>query len=66
MDKGIGILPEFVARPEIDNGRLVEVLREVPRPMLQLYAVYPERSFVPAKVRAWVEFMKREMRGRKA
>ena len=56
--QGIGILPEFVARPEIDDGRLVEVLGDVERPALQLYAVYPERTFVPAKVRAWVEFMK--------
>lgn len=59
---GIGVLPEFVARPELDEGRLVEVLAEVARPELKLYAVYPERSLAPAKVRVWVDFMKREMR----
>jgi len=59
---GIGVLPEFVARPELEQGRLVEVLAGVARPELRLYAVYPERSFVPAKVRVWVDFMKAALR----
>lgn len=60
--QGIGVLPEFVARPEIGDGRLTEILKDVERPTLELYAVYPERSFVPAKVRVWIEFMKAQMR----
>jgi len=55
--QGIGVLPEFVARPEVDDGRLTEILKDVPRPALELYAIYPERSFVPAKVRVWIAFM---------
>jgi DNA-binding transcriptional LysR family regulator len=55
---GIGVLPEFVARPEIEDGRLVELLKDVSRPALELFAVYPERSFVPAKVRVWIDYMK--------
>lgn len=59
--QGIGVLPEFVARPELDDGRLTEILKDVPRPSLELYAIYPERSFVPAKVRVWIAFMKSAM-----
>jgi DNA-binding transcriptional LysR family regulator len=58
---GIGVLPAFVARAEVADGRLVEILREVARPSLELYAIYPERSFVPAKVRVWIDFMKEAM-----
>lgn len=58
---GIGVLPEFVARPEVSDGRLVEILADVPRPPLELFAIYPERSFVPAKVRVWIDFMKEVM-----
>lgn len=55
---GIGVLPEFVARPDVDEGRLVEILSDIQRPALELFAIYPERSFVPAKVRVWVDYMK--------
>lgn len=56
--QGIGVLPEFVAMPDVGQGALVEILKEVARPALGLYAIYPERSFVPSKVRVWVDFMK--------
>ncbi|MFC7518330.1 LysR substrate-binding domain-containing protein [Herbaspirillum sp. GCM10030257] len=58
--QGLGVLPEFVARPEIEDGRLVEVLEEVERPELKLYAVYPARKLVPAKVQVWIDFMREE------
>lgn len=56
--QGIGVLPEFVAMPELAGGALVEILKDANRPALELYAIYPERSFVPAKVRVWIDFMK--------
>lgn len=60
--QGIGVLCEFVAMPEVRKGKPAEILKDVARPALELYAIYPERSFVPAKVRVWVDFMKSAFR----
>ena len=53
---GIGQTFEFVARPYLDEGRLVEVLRDwrpAPHP---LHVVYPSNRHPGAKLRAFVEW----------
>jgi DNA-binding transcriptional LysR family regulator len=55
---GIAVLPGFVARPEVDDGSLVELFPNVERPPLVLYAVYPERLLTPRKVSVCVAFLK--------
>jgi DNA-binding transcriptional LysR family regulator len=54
---GLALLPEFVAVPEINNGQLEEVLADLPRPSLDLYALYPVRHHVPLKVDVFIRFM---------
>jgi DNA-binding transcriptional LysR family regulator len=54
---GIGFLPSFVAREGIEQGKLVEVLPEVGRPDLTLYALYPNRQFTPPKLLSCIEFL---------
>jgi DNA-binding transcriptional LysR family regulator len=44
---------------EIVQGRLVEVLPKFSAPGNDIYAVYPDRKFLPAKVRLFIEFLKR-------
>jgi DNA-binding transcriptional LysR family regulator len=44
---------------EIDKGRLVEVLPKFAAPGHDIYAVYPDRKFLPAKVRLFIDFMKK-------
>jgi len=53
---GIGRVPTFVAGPAIQSGELVAVLPEWQLPEHALYAVYPERAYLPAKVRAFLDF----------
>jgi DNA-binding transcriptional LysR family regulator len=43
---------------EIANHRLVELLPKFSAPGNDIYAVYPDRKFLPAKVRLFIEFMK--------
>lgn len=43
---------------EIEKGRLVEVLAKYALPGSDIYAVYPDRKFLPAKVRLFIDFMK--------
>ncbi len=44
---------------EITNARLVEVLPNFSAPGNDIYAVYPQRKFLPAKVRLFIDFLKR-------
>jgi len=53
---GIGRLPTFVAGPDLKAGRLVEVLESYRFPDHAFYAVFPEREYLPAKVRAFLDF----------
>ena len=54
---GFAMLPDFTAQPDIASGRLVGVLEQfVPRDA-GIYAVYPHRRYLPAKVRVLVDYL---------
>ena len=44
---------------EVEKGRLIEVLPKFAVPGSDIYAVYPDRKFLPAKVRLFIDFMKK-------
>lgn len=44
---------------EIDRGRLIEVLPTFAAPGNDIFAVYPDRKFLPAKVRLFIDFLKK-------
>lgn len=54
---GIGHLPIFVAGAHLAAGRLVRVLPAYSLPEQSLFAVFPERRHMPAKTRAFVDFL---------
>ncbi|HVK93323.1 MAG TPA: LysR family transcriptional regulator [Noviherbaspirillum sp.] len=56
---GVGLIrqPTFLAAQDIRAGRLVEVLSEYTSSELGIYAVYPSRKHLSAKVRSFVDFM---------
>ena len=51
------ILPDFIAAPDIEEGRLVTVLDDRILPGGGIFAVYPHRRYLPAKVRVFVDFL---------
>ncbi len=53
---GIGRLPTFVAGPDLKAGRLIKILDTYHIPSQNFYAVFPEREYLPAKVRAFIDF----------
>lgn len=53
---GIGRLPTFVAGPDLKAGRLVQLFDTYQIPSQMFYAVFPERRYMPAKVRAFLDF----------
>ncbi|MEZ5871102.1 MAG: LysR family transcriptional regulator [Nitratireductor sp.] len=54
---GITMVPEFSVEHEIREGRLVSLLEKCVPQGSGVYAVYPHRRHVPAKVRVFVDFM---------
>ena len=57
--RGAGIVfePAFIVGPDVRAGRLVPLLQDFMAPPLPIYAVYPSRKHLSAKVRGFVEFL---------
>ena len=55
---GIGIQPIASAVDGLRAGTLVRVLPEYHFEEFNLFAIYPSRKFVDAKIKTWVEFLK--------
>lgn len=54
---GFAALPDFIAKPALESGELVPVLEQwVPRGG-GIFAVYPHRRYLPAKIRVFVDFL---------
>lgn len=58
---GVGSLPAFAAAPAIAGGRLRELLPAHRQPPRQVHAVYATGRHLPAKVRAFVDFLAEQL-----
>lgn len=54
---GFSILPEWLCRDDIEKGLLEPILTDLKWPSLPLVAIYPDRSYLPAKVRSFLDFL---------
>ena len=54
---GVALLPDFIAGPDVRRGDLVEALPSYRPPVLGVHAVYPPTRHVPAKLRAFIDFL---------
>ncbi len=54
---GIAGLPSFVTESALRDGRLVRVLPDWRGQILTLYVAMPSRKYVPAKTRAFIDFL---------
>jgi DNA-binding transcriptional LysR family regulator len=57
--RGAGIVfePAFIVGPDVRAGRLVPLLQDFEPPPVPIYAVYPSRKHLSAKVRQFVDFL---------
>ena len=60
--KGLHMGPEWVFQDELADGSLVQLLPEFELEAFPLHAVYVSTSYVPAKIRAFIDLMIRSMR----
>lgn len=57
--QGISALASFTAEQELKLGNLEQVLADYETKNLGIYAVYPHRDHVPAKVRVFMDFLEK-------
>lgn len=58
---GISLLPFYTATRPLSDGALVRLLPNWRARERNVYALYPSRHFLDAKVRTWVDFLKVEL-----
>ncbi|QBH98481.1 LysR family transcriptional regulator [Limnobaculum zhutongyuii] len=58
---GFAILSKQTCQPYINDGRLIEVKFEQSAAPLQLFALYSNRRYLPAKTRALIDFIHQEL-----
>ncbi|WP_332813791.1 LysR family transcriptional regulator [Ramlibacter sp.] len=54
---GMGVLPDYMCRQEMREGRLVPVLEGWEPPSGVLHAVYPSRRGMTPAVRSWLDYL---------
>jgi DNA-binding transcriptional LysR family regulator len=54
---GIAMLPTFIVGADLQQGTLRRILPHYNPPQLSLYAIYPPTRQLPAKVRAFIDFL---------
>jgi DNA-binding transcriptional LysR family regulator len=60
---GLAQLPAFIAIAHLRSGRLMPVLTGYPAPAYALFLHYPARRLLPARVRAFVDFLLERLAG---
>ena len=58
---GIGLIPIYSAISGLRSGQLMWVLPEYTSQEMNVYALYPSRQYLDAKIRTWVEFLRDEL-----
>jgi DNA-binding transcriptional LysR family regulator len=54
---GIAQVMAFGVEPWLASGKLVDLFPDWPDERFPLYALYPSRQYVPAKTRAFLDFV---------
>ena len=54
---GVALIPDFVARKAIEGGDLLTLFNDYVPTDRGIYAVYPHRRYLPAKVRIFVDYL---------
>lgn len=54
---GIGALPSFIAKPQIEAGSLVPILTDHSFPQRHVHAVYPTSRHLQRRVRVFLDFL---------
>ncbi|MGV1755446.1 MULTISPECIES: LysR family transcriptional regulator [Rhizobium] len=56
-DLGVAVVPDFIGRKAIESGQLLTLFNDYLPTDRGIYAVYPHRRYLPAKVRIFVDYL---------
>ncbi len=59
---GCALMHDYIAAPELELGKLIRVLPDYATSVQSIYAVYAHRTFVAARIRAFIDFLKERFR----
>ena len=60
---GIAVLSEWYIKQYLEKGKLKQILEDYHPTAFDIHAVYPERRFVPEKVKRMISFLKKKLEG---
>lgn len=60
-DVGICQMPLFLVEQELASGALITILEQYRLPEHGVYAVYPERAFMPAKLKVFLDYLEQKL-----
>lgn len=60
-DVGICQMPLFLVDQELASGVLVPTLKQYRLPEHGIYAVYPQRTFIPAKLKVFLDYLEEKL-----
>jgi DNA-binding transcriptional LysR family regulator len=58
---GVGLLPIYSAISGLRSGELVWILPEYRSQEMTVFAMYPSRQYLDAKIRIWVELLREQL-----
>lgn len=58
---GISLMPDFIAKDYLDEGKLVVLKHLDPQPPIGVYVALPSNSYIPERVRLLVDFLATEL-----
>ncbi|TFF41661.1 LysR family transcriptional regulator [Pseudomonas sp. RIT623] len=61
LGMGIGLLPYYSASLAMEEGRLLRLLAPHRLRQREIYAIYPSRHYLDAKVRTWLDYLKAQL-----
>ncbi|MEX0346323.1 MAG: LysR substrate-binding domain-containing protein [Rhizobiaceae bacterium] len=61
---GCALMHDIIAEPELNNGNLVRILPGYQTSAQSVYALYAHRSFVAARIRVFIDFLKEHFAAR--
>ncbi|MFB4373427.1 LysR family transcriptional regulator [Agrobacterium sp. CR_3] len=56
-DLGIALMPNFLVGEDIQSGRFVHILPEIPSETVEISVIYPDRRLLDARVRQFIDLL---------
>lgn len=59
LESGIGRMPSYLIKDEINSGELIELFQDFEKPSSYIYLLYPNMMVLPTKTLVFIEFIKK-------